>query len=187
MKLEKEEKQKIAIGVILLVALLYGYFAMLLGPLSLQQESTKAKIVELEPKLASAKATIKSAETAERNSPKAATALAQISSLIPEGAPIAWFPPQVSEIFKDAGPEKAVTRNLAEAADKDVPTVRIASWSIDIPKVEFVSFAAALAEFENEEPLVQVTSVVLEPARDDVQSQHVALNVNSIIKTSATP
>lgn len=185
MKLEKEEIQKIVLGAMTLTAVTFGYFTMLLGPLTTKQNIAKANIGELDPKIAEAKSAIKSADNAERSAPQAIAVLSQVTELIPEGAPVAWFPPKVAEFFKSRGVDKALTRNVSEAPEKDLPNFRRTIWSIDLPKVDFVPFASALAQFENEEPLVQINSVVIEPSHDDVQEQHAVLSVSNIVKTIA--
>ena len=185
MKLGKDEIQKMVLGAMILVAVIYAYFSMLLWPLQAQQAAARVRIADLEPKITEAKSSIKAAENAEKDAPKALAVLGQVTSMIPEGAPVAWFPPRVAEFFKNRGVDKAVTRNVSESAEKDLPTFRRVLWSIDLPKVDFIPFAAALAQFENEEPLVQVTSVVIEPNHDDVQAQHAVLSVSNIVKPIA--
>jgi hypothetical protein len=185
MKLGKEEIQKIVLGGMMLIAVIYGYFSLLLGPLAAKQAGARTNIAELEPKIAEAQAAIKVTESAEKDAPKALAVLGQVTALIPEGAPIAWFPPRVADFFKNRGVDKAVTRNISEDVEKDLPAFRRVSWSIDLPKVDFIAFAAALAQFENDEPLVQVTSVVVEPNHEDVQAQHAVLNVSNIVKPIA--
>ena len=56
MKLGKDEIQKLVLGGLMLIGLIYGYFSMLLGPLSTRQESARKKIIALGPQIAEAKA-----------------------------------------------------------------------------------------------------------------------------------
>ncbi len=185
MKLGKDEIQKLVLGVMILIAVISAYFSLLLWPLQARQKLARVSIEELEPKITEAKAMIKASETAEKDAPKANALLGQVAALIPDGAPIAWFPPRVADFFKNRGVDKTVTRNVAEDIEKDLPNFRRMLWSIDLPRVDFMPFAAALSQFENEEPLVQITSVVIEPSHDDVQAQHAVLSVSNIVKTIA--
>ena len=61
----------------------------------------------------------------------------QIKAGIPEGAPVAWFPPRIQDFFKRQGIERVATRLNNEMADKDLPGFRRLFWSIDLPKIGF--------------------------------------------------
>ena len=49
-------------------------------------------------------------------------------------------------------------------------------------RVDFIPFAAALAQLENEEPLLEIGTVQVDTSRDDVDSQHVLMTVNNLVK-----
>jgi ABC-type Fe3+-siderophore transport system permease subunit len=182
MKLGKEEIQRLALGLLMLIAMIYSYFALLLGPLKLQQANTQKAIQALGPQIDTANAQIRKAQTVEQNAPAARATLDQINSMIPDGSPVAWFPPQIAEFFKTRGVEKAATRMNNEFPEKDLPGFRRIAWSIDLPRVGFIAFASALAELENEEPLLEVTAIQLDTSREDVESQRALLTVSNIVK-----
>ena len=182
MKLGKEEIQKIVLGGLMLIGLVYVYFTMLLGPLVGRQGLVRQSIVDLDPQIAAAQAQIKKTADIEVAAPMANRTLAQISAMIPDGSPVAWFPKRLGDFFKNQGVDKAATRMNNESEEKSLPGFRRISWSVDLPRVDFIPFAAALAQLENEEPLLEIGSVQVDTSRDDVDSQHVLMTVNNLVK-----
>ena len=181
MKLGKEEIQKIVLGVLLLIVLVYGYFEMLLGPLKKRRLATQQRTAEVTKQLAEARTQIRRAQEMEASVPPSENVVKQVKAMIPEGAPVAWFPPQVAEHFKRQGVDKAATRLTNEQPEKDLTGFRRMSWTIDLPKVEFLQFAQALADFENTEPLVEVASIQIETNREDVELQRAFLNIRNLV------
>jgi hypothetical protein len=70
----------------------------------------------------------------------------------------------------------------AEAMEKELPGFRRISWGIDIPKVEFATLGQAVAALENEEPLLEISTLQIDASRDDVEAQHAVLTVNNLVK-----
>lgn len=181
MKLGKEEIQKIFLGGLLFIILIYGYFEMLLGPLQKQRTSTKSRIEELNKKLTEAKGQIRRVQQLEASLPAAEQTMAAVKAMVPAGAPVAWFPPRVAEHFNREGLGKAATRMTGETADKDLPGFRRMTWSVDLAKIEFIPFAQALADFENNEPLAEITSMQIEAGTTDVEVQRASFNVRTTL------
>lgn len=181
MKLGKEEIQKIVLGVLLFAILIYGYFEMLLGPLKSNRGRSQARIEELTKKLREAKGQIRRVQELEAEVPVAEQTVQAVKAMIPPGAPVAWFPPRVAEQFNREGLEKAATRMTGETTDKDLSGFRRMTWSVDLAKVEFIPFAQALADFENNEPLAEITSLQIEAGNEDVELQRAALNVRTTV------
>jgi type II secretory pathway component PulM len=182
MKLGKDEIQKIFLGVLMLFGVLYSYFAMLLGPLLQRQQSTQQSIAALGPEILAAKAQIEKTRQLEQTSANVTLTSRQVEAMIPEGSPVAWFPPRMAEFFKRQGLDKASTRMNGEALDKELPGFRKLAWGVDLPKVEFAAFGQALAALENEEPLLEITALQIDASREDVEAQHVLLTVNNLVK-----
>jgi hypothetical protein len=182
MKFDKEDIQKLVLGGIILIGLLYGYFSILLGPLQKQREARQKAIAALDPKIAAAQSQIQRTAALEARAPEAQETISKIDSMIPEGSPVAWFPSRMGEFFKTHGFDKSTTRLNNELQDKELPGYRRITWSIDVPRLEFVPFAATLAVLENEEPLVEVSSVQFEINRDEVGLQRALITVNNIVK-----
>lgn len=182
MKLGKEEIQKIVLGGLLMLGVIYSYFDLLLGPLTKRAEQTQQSINALGPEIANAKAQIAKSHQMEAESPAATLPMRQVESMIPEGAPVAWFPTHMTEFFKKQGIDKVSTRMTGEASDKELPGFRRIVWGVDLPKVDFVPFGQALAALENEEPLLEISAVQIDSSRDDVEMQHAFITLNNIVK-----
>ena len=181
MKFGKDEIQKVLFGIIMLIAFVYSYFNMLLGPLKKSEATTRKNLAALGPEISKAKAQIAKVRGIAEGEGKAKATIAQIEMMIPEGSPVAWFPPRVAEFFKARGVDKAATRLNNELPEKTMPAFRRLSWSIDLPKVEFVGFGTALAQLENDEPLVEIAALQIDTNRDDPESQHAVLTVNNLV------
>lgn len=182
MKLGKEEIQKLVLGLLLFFGLIYSYFDLLLGPLSKRQDATQASIVSLGPEIANAKAQIEKTRQLEAGAKAAQQTARQVDSMIPEGSPVAWFPTHMGEFFKRQHIDKALTRMNGELPDKELPGFRKLVWGVDLPKVEFVSFAEAVAVLENEEPLYEIAALQIDASREDVEAQHALLTLNNLVK-----
>ncbi|KAB2647494.1 MAG: hypothetical protein DVB27_03755 [Verrucomicrobia bacterium] len=182
MKLGKEEIQKLVLGGLLVIGVIYCYFTLLLGPLSRRQAATRKGIEDLGPMIAAAKAQIARTADVERAAPANMEATRQVTSMIPDGSPVAWFPPRVGDFFKQHGLEKSTTRLAGEIVEKEMVGFRRMSWSIDLPKVAFVPFATAVASLENEEPLLEISGLQIESGRDDLGSQRALLTVSNYVK-----
>ena len=182
MKLGKEEIQKLVLGVLLFFGLIYSYFDLLMGPLWKKQEATQVSIAALGPEITNAKAQIDKTKTMEKEAIQAQMTARQVDQMIPEGSPVAWFPTRMAEFFKKQGIDKALTRMNGESAEKDLPGYRRLVWGVDLPKVEFVSFAEAVAALENEEPLYEIAALQIDASREDVEAQHALITLNNLVK-----
>lgn len=182
MKLGKEEIQKLVLGILLLIGLIYSYFDMLLFPQMKRQEAVAKNIATLSPEISKAREQIKRVQELEKSAPEKTRVVPQVEALIPDGAPVAWFPPRVGELFKKQGIEKVTAKMNAETNEKDLPGFRRISWTIDFPKVDFLGYARALSTLENEEPLVVVTTLAIEPSVEDVETQRALITVNNLVK-----
>lgn len=182
MKASKDLIQKAVLGGLLLIAVIYSYFNVLLEPLKRDRETTRKKMAELTPQIEAARSQLKAASKIELAAPGATTTLAQVRAMIPEGSPVAWFPTRVGDFFKREGIDKVATRMNAESAEAELPGFRRITWGVDLPKVNIVPFAAALAKLENEEPLLEVSSVQVNTSHDELQSQRVLLTVNTLVR-----
>ena len=182
MKLDKEEIQKIVLGGLLLLGVVYSYFDLLLGPLTQRAELTQNSVNALGPEITAAKAQIAKTQQIEKDTPALTLPMRQAEAMIPEGAPVAWFPTRMTEFFKKEGIDRASTRMTGESAEKELPGFRKIAWGVDLPKVDFAVFGQAVAALENEEPLLEITAVQIDSSRDDFESQHAFLTVNNLVK-----
>jgi hypothetical protein len=182
MKLEQEQIKKIALAVLLVAALIYGYFAYLLGPLQESAKNAADGIVTITPQIADAKQQIAKTADLERKAPQATAFITQLKNSIPDGAPIAWFPPKMADFFKSHGIEKCTTHLVSESPDT-MPGFKRLVWAIDVPRVEFVPLGAAISSLENNEPLLTILNVSVDATREDAQYQHATLVVSTLVKS----
>jgi hypothetical protein len=182
MKLGKEEIQKIVLGVLLFFGLVYSYFALLLGPLLARQEAFEKSIKGLAPTTTAANAQIAKTKQMETEAPHVAMIVYQVNAMIPAGSPVAWFPTRMADFFKRRGIDRVTTRLNSESTDKRYAGYRKLTWGIDVPRIGFIQFASAMAALENEEPLIEITSMQIEAGREDVEMQHVLITVNNLVK-----
>jgi hypothetical protein len=183
MKLGKEEIQKIFLSFLMLIGLLYCYFNMLLGPLNEDEIKAQKTISDLTPQIEGAKQLVKDVQQRETLAPAHAETLARMKSLIPEGSPIAWFPPGMVDFFNRHGIKKCIVHLGGEGSAKDLDGFKTISCSIDLPQVEMVpQLGTLIADFENEKPLMEIHSIHIEGSKDLVQFQSARLNVSTIIK-----
>lgn len=182
MKLGKEEIQKIVLGVLLFFGLIYSYFDLLLGPLSKRAEITQHSAITLVPQIANSNSQIQKAKDMESDFASATLVMRQVEAMIPDGSPVAWFPTRMSEFFKKQGIDRVATRMTGDTPDKEIPVFRHIAWGVDVPRVDFVTFGKAIATLENEEPLIDISAIQIDASRDDVETQHVFLTVNNLVK-----
>jgi len=182
MKLGKEEIQKIFLSILLLIGLMYCYFTLLLGPLDKQQSDATSQVGDLNPKIVSASAVIRDVAAREKDAPAIAETLNQIKASIPDGAPIAWFPPTLITFLKRQGIDKCTVHVGGESGDKDTPGFKKFSWSVEIPSVEVVTLGKAIAALENEQPLMEITDLRVGALKDNVQYQNATFSLTTIVK-----
>jgi len=182
MKLGKEEIQKIFLSFLLLVGLLYCYFNMLLGPLSDEQTKAQNAIADLTPKINDANAIIKDVKVREKTAPEVSAVLDEIKAGIPDGAPIAWFPPAIIGFFKRQGIDKCNIHVISSGPVNNLPGFTKFSWNLSLPRVEVAPLATTLAALENEQPLLEITELHINASKDDVQYQTATLTLTTIVK-----
>lgn len=182
MKLAKEEIQKLVLGGLLCLGVVYSYFDMLLFPLKKKQRATEKSSTALGPEIQNAQAQIKKTADLERTLGESTIVLRQVDEMIPEGSPVAWFPKKVGDFFKQQGIEKATTKLNSEIPEKELAGFRRMAWGIDLPKVGYNQFGGAIAMLENEEPLLEIRSLQIDASRDDAETQRSTLTVHNLVK-----
>ncbi len=182
MTLNKDQQQKIMLGTMLMFGIIYATNEFLLSPLANDRASLKDEMMKSEPLFREIRGQIARTRGLEIDGPVASATIAQVNALIPEGAAIAWGPPKIAEFFKSNGVEKATARMTNEIPEKELVGYRRLVWVIEIPNVDFVPFANALAKFENTEPLFECTGFEVQASRDQTGAQRVILNVQNLIK-----
>jgi len=182
MKFNKDEIQKIVLLALVLVGFLYVYFDIMIGGITADEAKKSGVIAELTPKIADARKQIKRTADLEEQAASVSETLEEIKGMIPEGAPIAWFPPKIADYFKRQGIEKVTTSLNGELGDPELEGFRKLTWTIAVPKVDYNKLGIAIAGLENEIPLLEIIKVQIAPNNEDPVSQTVALSVMTIVK-----
>jgi hypothetical protein len=182
MKMTKDQKQKIVLGGMIVVGVIYAYFEFLLGPLRAGRQAAIQNAAALDPKIAAAQAQIAKVAALKQKEPQARLLMQQVDSMIPSGSPIAWFPPRIVDFFKKYGIDKITARLNSEPADKELTGFKCLNWGIEAPNVQFMQFAAAVSALENGEPLIQVQAFEVETSREEIGKERASLTLNNIIR-----
>lgn len=182
-KFTKDQVQKLILSTMGLLVLLYVYFNFFLSPLTRSRATALAAISDTQARLDSSKDEITKAAKLEQTAKNATARFAALRALIPEGAPIAWFPPRVKTFFANQKIDKAVARLNSNAGFKkgELSGWTRYTWLIELPQADYATLGTAIAELENTEPLLAVTRVTIHSAADQPQFQKVDLAVENII------
>jgi hypothetical protein len=182
MKLEKAELEKLVLGALLFSGVTYGYWAFLLSPLRLREKQVGVVELDLDRKLKEAREKVAKGERARMEGPLVQQVLDQVAGMIPEGAPVAWFPSQISTVFRENGIGKSAVRLISESPEKALEGYTRTVWAVEVPKAEFIPLARSVAALENGHPLVEVTSMGVESNRDDPERMRVVLGLRRLVK-----
>ena len=182
--LSKDQKQKIFLSLLMLAVLVYYYFSFLLAPKNKEEISDLAKIADLDSRLEKAHSLIKRGKAVQDQSVAAGETLAQINDRIPEGAPVAWFPPQVHAFFERHNIKDSTTRSgvTEMAGDPNLGNYKNLNWSIDLPQTSFDQLGIALAGLENENILLEITHLQINTQPENPEKQRVSMNVVTLLK-----
>ena len=183
-KFSKDQKQKIFLSSLLMIGLVYCYFNFLITPLGKSDTAAAAGIEALDTQIAKSKSTLKRGKAVQEQARVAQETLAQVSDLIPDGAPIAWFPPRIHAFFDRHALKGSIVRPgaLDSAPDPTLHNFRTADWSIDLPQAGLTPLGIALAGLENEEKLLEITHLQISTPADNPEKQHVSMNVATLLK-----
>jgi hypothetical protein len=182
--MSKQEKKKIFLGAVGLIALIYVYFTFFIGPLNKSRGAVENKIAEVENKIAASKSELSKAARLEENARGAINRNTAIRALIPEGAPIAWFPPRMRTFFANQQIDKATARLEATApvAEKELENWMRYVWVIDLPQTDFALLGHAIAALENSEPLLAITKLRIHAGGDEPELQQVTFTASTLIE-----
>ncbi len=184
-KLTKDQWQKIILSVIMLAILIYCYFEFLLNPLQASAVAAEAQSVKIEADIKGADARLREFGALKTRAAEAGDLVTQVNAFIPDGAPIAWFPPRIKAFFARQGMRECVVRPLGTDRTGDAEldkTFSNVAWGVDLPTTEFVPLGIALAGLENEEPNLEITSLRISTRAENPEQQQVTLDVLTLLK-----
>ncbi len=183
-KLAKEDIEKIGLSSLMLIGLIYCYFTFLIGPLNFKEIRDTAAIAALDAQLADAKTKLLRTRNLGADAQKASETLAQVNEQIPDGSPIAWFPPRIRAFFERHNIKDAVVRigNSDKPSDPSLVAYSNVSCTMDIPQVPYTVLGNALSGLENEEMLLEITHLQLNNLGDNLENQRVSLTATMLLK-----
>jgi hypothetical protein len=182
MKLSKDQKQKLMLGGMMVIGVIYGFIEFLISPAQNARAAALKNIGTIQPKIDAAKAQIAKTNGLEAKLPETSKFNAQVAAMIPEGSPVAWFPPRVADYFKQQGIDKVSARANSDTVEKELTGYKRYNWGVEIPRAEFIALGTALAEMENGEPLLEIQAIDIEANRDDAQAQRANLTINTLVR-----
>ncbi|MCX6966799.1 MAG: hypothetical protein NTZ46_03300 [Verrucomicrobia bacterium] len=185
MKLSKEQIQKGVLVTMLSVGGLYYYTFEMLKPLAKREAAALAEITALGPKIKEAKSKIvriNAIQAGDENAAEAQRVYALMKAKIPDGQPVAWIPTRFAEFFKKQGVGKPIFRCNPEPTDADFPGYKLSSWTVDLPSVGIALFGEALAGLENQEGLMQITSLQIDSVAADPRIRHAQFTISTLVK-----
>lgn len=185
-KFTKDQIKKIGLSVLLMGFLIYAYNAFLVGPLGVRDRQNTAVLKDIDAKIGSAGSRMKRLKALEDQSRSATETVAVVNSLIPEGEPIAWFPPRMRAFFERQGiKDVAVKLDRKEKASE--PELAVAGynnfvWTLEAPAVAYTPLGIALAGLENEEQLLEVQRLQISTQPTMPEQQRVSLGVITLMR-----
>jgi len=184
--LNKDQQQKIVLSFLLLCFVIYGYFEFLLRPLQASVARAATESVALEKKIAEGNARLRGLGDLKTKAANASGLIAQAQAFIPDGAPVAWYPPRMKNFFGRQGFNKdsiTVTQKGVEGTgDRDFDKkFIITNWQIQIPNADFFALAIALSGLENEEVLTEISSLTI-AMRENPEVVSSLFDVQTVLK-----
>ena len=183
-KFTKDQLQKIILSSLMMIGLIYCYFTFLIAALNKSDVDTANTIDKLDKQIAAAKSNVKRSASVEEQARSSEELLAQVNDMVPDGAPIAWFPPRMNTFFARHGVKGVAVRSAGIDATTDpvMKDFRNANWTVDIPQVGSTALGITLAGLENEEKLLEITKLQVTTQVDAPEKQRVSLNLLTLLK-----
>jgi hypothetical protein len=183
-KLSKDQIKKVALSAMGFVFLLYVYFTFFLGPLQKIRDSALAEIDETQKKIDGSKSEMAKAASLDRQAKDATARFAALKAMIPDGAPIAWFPPRMKTFFANQQMDKAVARLESNTNFKqgELTNWTKYNWLIELPQADFAALGRSIADLENNEPLLSITKLSIHVTPTEPQFQQVGIAATTVIE-----
>jgi hypothetical protein len=183
-KLSSDQIKKLALSAMGFVFLLYVYFTFFLGPLQRMRNTTLAEIDDLQKKIDGSKDEMAKGAGLERQAKDSTARFAALKALIPDGAPIAWFPPRMKTFFANQQIDKAVARLESNTSFKqsELASWTKYNWLIELPQADFEALGRSIADLENSEPLLSITKISIHILPNEPQFQQVGIAATTVIE-----
>ncbi len=182
-KFSKDQWQKIILSGLMMIGLIYCYFTFLITPLGKADANNLVAIDALDAKLADARSHALRSRNIQEQARSAEETLAQVNDMIPDGEPIAWFPPKMHDFLERQNLKNATIHPAGGAASEaGMGDLKSEKWVVEVPESGFAQLGIALAGLENEEKLLQITNLQITTQLDNPEKQHVTINLVTLEK-----
>lgn len=183
-KLSKDQIKKLALSGMGFVFLLYVYFTFFLGPLHKIRDAALAEIDQTQKKIDGSKSEMAKAANLERQAKESTARFAALKAMIPDGAPIAWFPPRMKTLFANQRIDKAVARLESNTNFKqgELTNWTKYNWLIELPQADFAALGRSIADLENKEPLLSITKLSIHAVPTEAQFQQIGIAATTVIE-----
>lgn len=182
-KPSRDQIQKLALGVIGVLAMVYLYFSFFLGPLNKSRTTMEGKIADLQGKLDGAQPALEQANKLERTAGSAMERFTALRQSAPEGAALAWFPPRIKAFFAAHQIDRAVARlSSTSRAMEELPDWETNDWMIEVPQADYATFGKTVAALENAEPLLSIARLNIRSMPEDPEFQRIEIAAQQVIE-----
>jgi hypothetical protein len=183
-KLDKDQQKKVLLSTMLLIGTIYCYFTFLLNPLRASEVAAEAESAGYEKKITEADQKMRGFNSLKAQAAEAGELVAQVNAFIPNGAPIAWFPPRMRAFFDRQGLKGSLVRlRSTEKPEPDLAKGFISgNWIIELPQTSFFPLGIALAGLENEEFLLEITDLKIATRAESPEFQNVTVEAATLLK-----
>ncbi|MCE9609489.1 MAG: hypothetical protein K8R23_04620 [Chthoniobacter sp.] len=154
----------------------------------LQQSAREAGVAtaSLQERLEKARVAIQEVRTLESDAQSVRRQMDQLAMDLPDGPAAVWMPKLIKDHFAAFGLSVAIVRMNTVRAEPELPNFRRGYWAVGLPIVENTRSAAgtllAVAEFEQQHPLVKVLDFAIRPDPENPQRRMALLNVAALIR-----
>jgi hypothetical protein len=183
-KLDKDQKKKVILSLFMLIATIYFYFSFLLNPLRAAEAAAAIESADFTKKISEADGKMRGFNTLKAQATEAGELVAQVKAFIPNGAPIAWFPPRLRAFFDRQGLKNSVVRLRSTERPEPELSKEFTNgiWVIEIPQVDYFPLGIAIAGLENEEYLLEITDLRIAAKAETPESQYVTIEAATLLK-----
>jgi len=183
-KFNKDQIQKMFLGGILFVFLIYSYFNFLLGPLKTREVADRRAITELETAISTATQQIRRGNNADANAVGAVDTMKRINKMIPPEPPITWLPPLFVDYFAKQGVERVVVRPVRSepVGGEGLAGFKYYVWNVEVPEAPLIKVADILTKMENKHPLLSIRSINIDGETGNPETQRINFEIKTILK-----
>ena len=160
--------------------------ALSVAPWVERERKARAESAALKTRIEEAHAAIEKVRTLESDAQTVRRQIDQLAQEIPPGSATVWLPELVKAHFQKFGMNDVLVRMNTIRDVPDLPGFRHGYWAVGVPIAETPRSAAgallAVAEFEQQHPLVKVRDFAIRPDPENPQGRVALLNVSALIR-----